>query len=461
MKNLPNPSRRRFLKTASMASAPLFMPGLALSGNTSTEGSQPLRFALVGCGGRGNSLALEASNYGKIVALCDVDEKRLANTVKTYPEATTFKDFRQVVEQDYVDAVLCATVDHWHVMVSIAAMKAGKDVYCEKPLTLTFEEGRHITKAVKETGRILQVGSQQRSEERFRRACECVRNGRIGKLRHVDVFIPEGPRMFPFRESQVPAGFDWDFWKGQTPDVPYVRERAHTTFRYWWDYSGGTLTDWGAHHNDIAIWGAGLEDTWPVKVKGVSHAPAIPDSFTADTRFTIDYEYAGGLTFTCQTTPDSHFYGMLLKKDGQGHGVKFIGDDGWIWVTRGAWEASDRAILQDAPAPGDIQLYKSPHHMENFVECTRTRKQPIVTAETGNRAAGTCHLGVIALRLGRPLKFVPKKELFIGDEEATSMLARPPPCSPVPCASPTTTASLGFKPPDKIWVHPESLCKRH
>lgn len=424
MKTVPNSSRRDFMKTASLASAPLFMPGLAL-GNTSPETKKDLRFALVGCGGRGNGLAIEASQHGKITALCDVDEKRLANAAKKHPEAVLFSDFRRLVEQDYVDAVLVGTVDHWHVMVSIAAMKAGKDVYCEKPLTLTFEEGRHITKAVKDTGRILQVGSQQRSEERFRRACECVRNGRIGKLRHVDVFIPEGPRMFPFRESEVPSGFNWDFWKGPTPEVPYVKERTHVTFRYFWDYSGGTLTDWGAHHNDIAIWGAGLEGKWPTKIKGVSHAPAIPGGFTADTRFTINYEYADGLTFTCRTTPDSHFYGMLLRKDGQGHGVKFIGDDGWIWVTRGAWDASDRAILRDQPAAGDIQLYKSNHHMENFVECVHSRKQPVVTAETGNSAAGTCHLGVIALRLGRELTFDPVKEVFPTDEEATSMLARP------------------------------------
>lgn len=412
------------MKTASLASAPLFMPGLAL-GETAPEVKRDLRFALVGCGGRGTGLAHEAAQYGKVVALCDVDEKRLANAAKKHPEATLFKDFRRLVEQDYVDAVLCGTVDHWHVMVSIAAMKAGKDVYCEKPLTLTFEEGRHITKAVKDTGRILQVGSQQRSEERFRRACECVRNGRIGKLRHVDVFIPEGPRMFPFNEATVPTGFDYDFWKGPTPDVPYVKERTHVTFRYFWDYSGGTLTDWGAHHNDIAIWGAGLENTWPAKIKGVSHAPAIPGGFTSDTRFTIDYEYASGLTFTCQTTPDSHFYGMLLRDGGQGHGVKFIGDDGWIWVTRGSWDASDRSVLRDQPADGDIQLYRSNHHMENFVDCVYSRKQPVVTAETGNRAAGTCHLGVIALRLGRELTFDPVNEVFPADAEATAMLGRP------------------------------------
>lgn len=419
-------TRREFLKTVSLASAPMILPGISRAASTAPSGNDKLRFALIGYGGRGSDLVKEAAPYGDIVAICDVDENRLAEASKAWPQAKLFSDFRRVMELGNVDAVLCATVDHWHVMVSIAAMRAGKDIYCEKPLTLTFEEGSHVIKTVRETGRILQVGSQQRSEERFRRACECVRNGRIGKLRHVDVFIPEGPRMFPFYPSGgPPQGFNWDFWKGRTPDVPYLKERTHGTFRYWWDYSGGTLTDWGVHHNDIAIWGAGLEDTWPVRIKGVALAPAIPGGFTADSRFKIDYTYADGLTFTCQTTPDSSFYGQLLRMDGQGHGVKFVGDEGWIWVTRGDWAASDREILRDKPAKDDIQLYRSNNHMENFVECTRTRKQPIVTAHKGHRSAGTCHLGVIALRLGRELQFDPSSERFVGDNEATGMLARP------------------------------------
>lgn len=418
----PRFTRRQFIQTTGMATIPMVMPAIL---NAATTTKDP-GIALIGYGGRGSDLIREAAPYGRVVAICDVDEDHLAKAQKAWPEAKLFKDFRRVMELKEVDVVACATVDHWHVMVSIAALRAGKDVYCEKPLTLTFEEGEHIIRAVRETGKILQVGTQQRSEERFRRACECVRNGRIGKLRNVEVYIPEGPRMFPFYPSGgPPPGFDWEFWKGQTPDVPYLKERTHGTFRYWWDYSGGTLTDWGVHHNDIAIWGAGLEGKWPVKIHGEALAPAIPGGFTADSRFRITYTYADGLTFTCNTTPDSSFYGQLLNPDGQGHGIRFVGDDGWIWVTRGEWSASDREILRFQPGSGDVRLYESSHHMENFFDCVRSRKQPICTAMTGHSSAGTCHLGVISLRLGRELEFDPESGMFPADEEATSMLARP------------------------------------
>jgi len=428
MKTHPPSGRRRFLKSMGLATAPLVMPTLSLGNviNPSAPKNRPVRFGLVGYGGRGSGLAAEAGTYGEITAICDVDQGHLARAREAFPEVPAYTDFRQLVGLDTVDAVIVATVDHWHALISIAAMKAGKDVYCEKPLTLCFAEGEPVIRTCRETGRILQVGSQQRSEQRFRMACEFVRNGRIGQLRHVEVFIPEGPRMFPFSQNQtVPAGFDWDMWKGQTPDVPYLRERTHLTFRYWWDYSGGTLTDWGVHHNDIAIWGAGLEDTWPVRIRGESMAPAIPGGFTADSRFRIDYAYANGLTLTCRTTPDSSFYGDLLRRDGQGHGVKFIGDDGWIWVTRGDWSASDIQILREPLTDGDLHLYRSTQHMRNFIESVAARKQPVCPPGVGHRSAGVCHLGVIALRLGRELGFDPVSETFTGDEVATSMLARP------------------------------------
>ncbi len=421
-------SRRQFLKSMGLASAPLMMPTLSLGNvvNPSAPKDRPLRFALIGYGGRGSSLVKEAAAFGEIKAICDVDTAHLDRAWKEHKGVTRYSDFRQVLELDDVDAIICATVDHWHAQISVAAMKAGKDVYCEKPMTLCFAEGKPVIETQKQTGRILQVGSQQRSKQRFRMACEFVRNGRIGKLRHVEVVIPEGPRMFPFNPNQkVPTTLAWDMWKGQTPDVPYMEERTHLTFRYWWDYSGGTLTDWGVHHNDIAIWGAGLENEWPVKIVGTSLAPAIPGGFTADSRFKIHYTYADGLTIDCHTTPDSSFYGELLRPDGQGHGVKFVGDDGWIWVTRGDWDASDEQILREPLGEDAIRLYESLDHMRNFVESTLYRREPISTPEVGHRSAGLCHLGVISLRLGRALEFDPASETFVGDDEATGMLARP------------------------------------
>ena len=224
--------------------------------------------ALIGCGGRGRGVAGEAAKLGQMLAVCDVDDANLAEARKTWPDAKPFKDFRKVMERDDIHVIVNGTPDHWHTFVNLAAMKAGKDVYSEKPLTLTIDEGRRLVKAARDTKCILQTGSQQRSDKNFRLACELVRNGRIGKLKHVSVWLPSGRREGPFASSPVPDGFDWDMWLGQTPMLDYVKERTHVTFRYWWEYSGGTMTDWGAHHNDIVLWGLGRERSGPVHITG-------------------------------------------------------------------------------------------------------------------------------------------------------------------------------------------------
>jgi len=270
-----NRDRRRFLKTAASLTAASSLPGWFVEECLANRQPQTPRsandrpsVALIGCGGRGRGVGREASQFGDITAICDVDDAQLAEAQKQWPKAKAFKDFRSVVALDDVDIVLCGTVDHWHTLVSTASMRAGKDVYCEKPLTLTIDEGKHLVREASKTGRILQTGSQQRSDSRFRLACELVRNGRIGKLEHVDVFLPAGRREGPFESSTPPKGMDWDMWRGPTADVDYVTERTHVTFRYWWEYSGGTMTDWGAHHNDIALWGMGMERSGPVSVSG-------------------------------------------------------------------------------------------------------------------------------------------------------------------------------------------------
>jgi predicted dehydrogenase len=425
-------SRRHFLnRSIAAAAAATTLPAWFLEESFASQptaaGGQNDKpaVALVGCGGRGRGIAKGAAVFGRIVALCDVDEAHLAAAKKDWPDAEVAHDIRKIAERRDIEVVLCGTVDHWHTLVSSAAMRSGKDVYCEKPLTLTINEGKHLVRVVRETGRILQTGSQQRSDKRFRLACELVRNGRIGRLMHVDVFLPAGRREGPFAASSVPSGFDWDLWQGPTPAVDYIKERTHVTFRYWWDYSGGTMTDWGAHHNDIVLWAMGLEHGGPVSIRGKPLAEMIPGGFTAASEYHVDYTYANGVTHTCRSTTANAWNGAVLDKNGQQHGVKFTGSDGWIWVTRGEIMASDPELLVEPLAADAQRLYVSDDHMGNFFDCVRSRKSPICEAQIGHRSASLCHLGVIALRLGRELQWDPARETFPTDSEANQWLSRP------------------------------------
>ncbi|HKB06363.1 MAG TPA: Gfo/Idh/MocA family oxidoreductase [Gemmataceae bacterium] len=380
--------------------------------------------ALVGCGGMGRGDARSAGRFGRIAALCDVDEKQLAAAAKDWPNAATFRDFRKVLERKDVEVVICATVDHWHTLVALAAMRAGKDVYCEKPLTLTIDEGKRLVEAQQKTKRVLQTGSQQRSDKNFRLACELVLNGRIGKVKEVEVWLPAGRREGPFKTAPVPQNFDWDMWQGPTPAVDYVPERTHVTFRYWWDYSGGTMTDWGAHHNDIVLWGLGRERCGPVKVSGKPLVEMIPDGFTASSEYEVEYVYDNGVVHKCRSTKANAWHGGVVDAKGPQHGVKFTGADGWIFVTRGKIQASDPELLKKELPASATRLYASNDHMGNFFDCVKSRKLPICDAEIGHRSATVCHLGVIAMRLGKALTWDPKKEEFVGDAEANKWLAR-------------------------------------
>jgi predicted dehydrogenase len=390
-----------------------------------TSTKDPLRFGLIGCGGQGRGDAGNASRFGKFVAVCDVDAAHVADAKKQFPGAEGYSDFRKLLDRKDIDAVICGTVDHWHTLVSIAAMKAGKDIYCEKPLTLTIDEGKHLVKVQKETGRILQTGTQQRSDVYFRLACDLVRNERIGKLEKVEVWLPAGLRQGPFAKRPVPAGFDYDFWLGQTPQVDYVKERTHFSFRYWWEYSGGTMTDWGAHHNDIALWAINPAEGGPVSVEGKQLIEMIPGGFTAASEYEVRYTYANGVVHECRSTTGSEWNGGVKDPQKQQHGLKFIGSNGWIWVTRGEIKASDRELLNQKLPAGAKRVYESRDHMGNFVDCVRTRKPTICPAEVGHRSASMCHLGVTSIRLGRKLQWDPVKEEYLGDAEANSFVSRP------------------------------------
>jgi predicted dehydrogenase len=270
----------------------------------------------------------------------------------------------------------------------------------------------------------LQTGSQQRSDRKFRLACELVRNGRLGKLQQVTVYLPAGLHGGPFNRSPVPPALDWDRWLGQAPRVEYVKERCHTTFRYWLDYSGGTMTDWGAHHNDIARWAIGEDG--PAGIEGRVLVEPAPGGYTAFSEYEVTFTYANGVKHVVKTTRDDNIFGGVVNKTGQRNGLKFEGTDGWLWVNRGDLEASNPAILTTPLPENALRLEASSDHMGNFFECVRSRTDPIARVEVGHRSASICHLAVICLRLRRPLKWDPAAERFIGESasKANAHLAR-------------------------------------
>ena len=350
----------------------------------------------------------------KVVAACDVDAQHLREACETFgPDCEGYRDFRDLIARRDIDAVVIGTPDHWHTYICIAAMKAGKDVYCEKPLTLTIGEGKKLVKVWRETKRVFQTGSQQRSEDRFRLACELVRNGRVGRIKKVTAGLPGGPTGGPFETQPVPSDLDWDMWLGPAFHTDYVPQRTHGSFRWWLEYSGGMLTDWGAHHNDIAQWGLGTDRSGPIQVAAVGQFPESRfNCYNTCPDYDVTYIYPGGIT--------------LLATNKSENGALFEGDKGWIFVSRGRIGASDQKLLDDPLPANAVRLYKSDNHAKNFVECIRSRQQPICDAEIGHRSVTLSHLANISLRLGgRRLDWDPVKEEFVNDPEANGYLNRP------------------------------------
>ncbi len=429
-------SRRAFLKRCSLLAAmtglPLwFIERQQLAAEEVTKAPAPNDrpgIALVGCGGMGRADANLASAFGQIVAVCDVDASHAAAAAVQFTvegkAPTIYSDFRKVMEDPAVHVIVNATPDHWHTLVNIAAAKAHKDVYGEKPLTLTIDEGRHVIKAVREAGIVLQTGTQQRSSQRFRLACELVRNGRIGKLLDAKVWLPAGLRGGPFNTAPVPAALNWDFWQGQAPATEYVPERCHGTFRYWYEYSGGTMTDWGAHHNDIAYWAIGL--LAPNRVESTRLSEPIAGGYSAYADYAVDYTYANGVGLHISSTKDDTIYGGVVNPTGQRNGIRFEGTDGWIWVNRDEITASDPQLLRTPLPENAVHLYNSKNHMGNFFDCVRSRQLPICDVEIGHRSATMCHLGAISLRTGQKLSWDSAEEKFVGENAklANSYVAR-------------------------------------
>lgn len=419
-------SRRSALKAAAVL--PAWLTTELHAQDTPKAADKP-KVALIGCGGMGRGDATNASRFGTVVAVCDVDAKRAAEASKQFGGAKVYADFRKLLDAEKdVAVVLNGTPDHWHTLVNLAAIRAGKDVYSEKPLTLTIDEGKRLVAAVKGSKQILQTGSQQRSDARFRQACLIVRAGRLGKLSTVTSVLPAGLREGPFKAAPVPDGLNWDMWQGQAPAADYVPQRCHTNFRFWLDYSGGTLTDWGAHHNDIVLWAIARDRGGPVSVEGKRLTEPIPGGYTTPSEYEVTYTYADGLVHVCKSTTASNIFGGAGKKDvprsQMAHGVKFEGADGWLFVTRGKIEASKPEILADKLSAEELKVYESNDHMKNFFDCVKSRKAPICDVEVGHRSATVCHLGGIALRVGRKLTWDPAKEEFVGDKEANGHVAR-------------------------------------
>lgn len=392
----------------------------ATAGDQNSPTDAEVRVGAIGLGGMGthNLKRLLKLPGVCVTALCDVDTAHLtrasavvAPDADPRPSARTFSDFRELARWDGVDALIVCTPDHWHALQGIEALMCGKDVYIEKPLTLTVREGRVLCDVAVTSGRICQTGTQQRSSSEFRRACELVRNGLIGKLRGVDVTIPPNNRSAPgqWEPMPVPDTLDYDMWLGPAPWRPYHEKRCHYSFRFVSDYSGGQMTNWGTHVLDIAQWGLGTDDTGPVRVAGQGTFPA---SGLFDTAEEVDltWEYANGVRLRCST-------GRPL--------VTFNGTRGRVTVGRGHL-ACDPPELSDATLGEDaVRLYRSDDHLGNFLQCVRTRRQPICPPEGGHRSSTVCHLGNIAMRLGRPLIWDPVNERFEGDDEANGMLSRP------------------------------------
>ena len=445
-------TRREFLQRSAaagtLASIPYFWSAERVS---AVDVNSKPTIAAIGVGGKrgrynqGGNIARQAARFGKMIACCDVDDLHTAGFNEAFDgKLNLYRDYRVMFEKEKPDVVTIGTPDHWHVPISIAALRAGADVYCEKPLTLTIQEGIQIRKVVAETGRVFQVGTQQRSQDaqRFLKAIAIVQSGRLGKNVNAHLAIGGAPGDGPFESVSPPTDLDWDLWLGPAPEVGYCEQRRRM-FRWWFEYSGGKMTDWGAHHIDIAQWALGCDKTGPVKVGGKGNfPPSVPDDFqwkpfldgkttlpngyNTLTEFHIDLAFESGSLMTVH----SHY---KREEDGIdfGNGILFEGEKGRIFVNRGKLEGMPIDEMTDADkrelaeAVGKLYKGKKPgSHMRNFFECLEDRQDPISDVVTHHRTMTSCHLCNIALMLGRELKWDPKKEQFIGDDQATALMSR-------------------------------------
>lgn len=416
-------SRRQFLTSAAASGAFLSLPAATYRAALFADDkpSETVRVGCIGVGGqgRGNMNAIKKN----VVAVCDVDSGHARAAAKELEKASikaqVFADYRQLIERKDIDAVLISTPDHWHALTTVDACNAGKDVYCEKPLSLVVSEGRAMVNAARKSKRVVQTGSQQRSAKEFRQACELVRNGALGKLTTVKVGLP-GPNWVDrakkaVPDSDPPKALDYNFWVGPAPERPFNTNRVHYLFRFFWDYSGGQQTNFGAHDLDIAQWALGMDESGPTTIEGSATFNAEKWFETPETAKQV-FTYASGVTVQCS-----------LGKGGFPGGVTFEGEKGTIYVKRGAITVTlnGEKVADPYKLPtGDTKLYVSNNHHQNWLDCIKSRKEPICDVEIGHRSATVCHLGNIAIRTGRKLTWDAAKEQIVGDKDAAAMLTK-------------------------------------
>ena len=430
--------RRDFLSLTATCAAASIVPASAFGKGVRKTPSETLRIGVVGVGSRGFNLVDDVlrEDDARIVAVCDVDsihyrdrtwgqgrsygrkpaQKKIAEfyakegSAKQVQGPDTYSDYRELLERDDIDAVIVGTPDHWHALVAIDAMRAGKDVYCEKPLGHTFAEGQAIYREAAKQKAVFQVGSQQRSGAEFRKAVELVRNGHLGKVKTVEVGLPAGypEPMGDATVEEPPRHLDYDFWCGPAAKLPYMRARHHRWWRGHLAFGGGVLMDWIGHHNDIAQWALGEHRGGPEVVEAVGWTFPETDIYNTPHHYQIRCEYAGGIV---STIGDMHRVG-----------TKWIGEDGWVFVTRGKLEASDPAWAKKDFDVGEFRLDVSPGHMRNFFDCIKSRGECAAPAEIAHRSITPGFLGYVSNATGRPLKWDAKGEKVVGDEEADKLL---------------------------------------
>jgi predicted dehydrogenase len=419
-------TRRDFIRDATVAAAavPIIVPRSALGDENKTAAGERLTLGFIGMGtqNRGHLGYFLGQKDVQVLAVCDVDTTRRENAKKTvekrygeqqkngeYKGCAEYNDFRELLARKDIDAVVIATPDHWHAIPVLEACKAGKDIYCEKPMSLTLHEAKAMIDAVRKYNRVFQTGSQQRSSSEFRLACELVRSGRIGK---VNAAVRGPSRWCDLPEEKMEPGLDWDRWLGPAPQRPYNSilspRGVHKNFPDWRnyrEYSGGMMTDWGAHHFDIAQWGLDMDDSGPVEI-------IPPDDPKAERG--VKYVYANGVVMIHGSDPQS----------GRKIGVTFVGSEGKIFVDRGQKASEPKEIIDQPLGDKDVHLYKSQGHQRDWLNCVRARKRPICDVEIGARSVTVCHLGNLAYWNHRKLAWDPKEWRFVKDEEANKWLDR-------------------------------------
>jgi len=424
-------SRRQFITgTAGAALGAISFPYVVASSALGQAGnvapSERITMGCIGVGwqGESNLNAFLAEKDCQVIAVCDIDKNHLQNAENRVnghyknKDCAAYHHFRELLARDDIDAVALSLPDHWHAIPAIEAAKSGKDIFGEKPLSHTFNEGRAMCEAVKRYGRVWQTGSWQRSQAHFRFACELVLNGRIGKVHKVEVGLHSGHADYAGNRSQrqiclPPQELDYDFWLGPAPYEPYCPARVHKNWRWHLDYGGGQLMDWVGHHLDIAHWGLGFDYTGPYEIEGKGKFSK-DDLWNSPTRFRLTAKYAKDIT--------------IIIGGGQNDirgGTKWIGSDGWVWVAREEQiKTEPKSLRNEKIGPNEINLYRSPGHQRNFLDCVKSRGTTITPCEVAHRSVTPGHLGQIAMLLGRKIRFNPDTEEIIDDPTATRLLGK-------------------------------------